>query len=376
MRRASGVWGVTLPGGGAVLSHPDRGRLFLLNHPAHLLWRALRVIDAARLTDVLVSRYGLPLEIAERDVSAIVSQWIDNGLAIFADGRHDNSSGRDMPASEPPAVGARGKISFYRFASLVVGLSADSSFHVAIAPLIAHLQIADAKPDMICVIGQSRADRRFLAVDGRVAVDDAEDNVVIGAFFQAVLERLHPGAQWRAFMHAAAVARNGVVAIFPAPAGNGKSTLSAYLVARGYQYFSDDVVPLLMEGDAVAPFPLPTSVKPGSASVLARHYLALNGGERSEPQYLVHDTSFSARPAQARALIFPRYLPGAPTRFEPLSVTDAMARLLSDRLYLGYPIEPAAVRGFADWLGRVRRYELIYSEIEEAERCVSQALTT
>jgi hypothetical protein len=359
-----------------VLFHPDRGRLFLFNHSAHLLWRALRVIDATRLTDVLVSRYGLPPQIAERDARAIVSQWVDNGLANFGDGRHDDSSGRDAPASEPSDVSPRGKMAFYRFASFVVGLSADASIDMAVAPLIAHLQIADAEPDMICVVGRSGADRRFLAVDGRVAVDDAEDNFVIGAFFQAVLERLHPGAQWRAFMHAAAVARNGKVAIFPAPSGSGKSTLTAYLVSRGYEYFSDDLVPLLTQGDTVAPFPLPTSVKPGAASVLARYYPTLNGGERSEPQYLIHDMSFSRRPAQARALIFPRYLPGAPTRFEPLSVTDAMARLLGDRIYLGYPLVLAAVRGFVDWLGRVRRHELIYSDIEEAERCVSQALTT
>jgi hypothetical protein len=132
----------------------------------------------------------------------------------------------------------------------------------------------------------------------------------------------------------------------------------------------------MSQGDAVAPFPLPSSVKPGSARVLSHYYPTLNGGEASKLQYLVHQTPFSARPAPARALIFPRYASGAPTRFDSLSVTDAITRLLSDRVYLGYPLEPAAVRGFVDWLGRVRRYELIYSEIEEAERCVSQALGT
>jgi hypothetical protein len=360
-----------------VLLHPDRRRLSVYNQPARLLWRSLRAGDAACLPHILVSRYGLPLEAAQRDVDAILAQWIEQGLVVVGDDRPRPAI--ETPTAEITDISPSKKTEAYRFANLVVALSAQASLLGRIAPLLAHLRIADAKPnpcpDLACVIGQTGADRYFIAVDGRVTVDDVEEHVVIGAFHQTVIERLYPGAQWRAFMHAAAVARDNAVAIFAAPSGSGKSTLTASLVARGYDYFSDDMVPLMAQGDAVAPFPLPTSVKPGAARVLSRCYPSLDGFEASKLQYLFHATPFAARPAPARALIFPRYVRGAPTRFESLSVTEALTRLMSDRVYLGYPIEPAAVRGFALWLGRVGRYELVYSDIEEADRCVSQALT-
>lgn len=370
--RVGNVAYLALPGGGMALLHRESGRLSVYNRPARLLWRSLRAGDAACLPHILVSRYGLPLEAAQRDVGAILSQWIGQGLVIAGDD-HGASPAVDAPARELAEIVPREATELYRFSNLVVGLSAEASVLGRIAPLLTHLRVADAEPGLDCVIGSAGADRYFLTVDGRVAVEDVEEHVVVGAFHQQIIEKLHPGARWRAFMHAAAVARDGAVAIFAAPSGSGKSTLTASLVARGYNYFSDNVVPLMAQGDAVAPFPLPSSVKPGAARVLARHYPTLDGEARGL-QYLVHATPFSAPPAAARALIFPRYVSGAPTRFEPLNVTDAMTRLLSDRVYLGYPLEAEAVRGFVDWLGRVGRHELVYSDVEEADACVSRAL--
>ncbi len=372
--RAANVGYVPLPGGGMALLHPDKLRLSVFNRTARLLWRSLRVESPFSLPHILVSRYGLPLEAAQRDVDAILSQWIEQGLVVVRS--DDPNPAFDAPVAEITGINPCGKTELYRFANLVVALNAELSVLDWIAPLLSHLRVVGLEPDLSCSIGRTGADRHFIAVDGCVAVDGVEQHVVIGAFYQTVIGKLHPGAQWRAFMHAAAVARDNAVAIFAAPSGYGKSTLTACLVARGYEYFSDDIVPLMSQGDAVAPFPLPSSVKPGSARVLSHYYPTLDGGEASKLQYLVHETSFSARPAPARALIFPRYVAGAPTRFRPLSVTDAIARLLADRVYLGYPIEPAAVRGFVDWLGRIPRHELIYSEIEEAERCLSQALAS
>jgi hypothetical protein len=257
---------------------------------------------------------------------------------------------------------------------LVFSVSADASIEAVITPLLSHLRIDAGASDVVCVMGASGAGRGFLVVDGRIVIDGVEEHIVVGAFYKVILERMHPAAQWRAMMHAGAVAKNGVAAIVPAPSGSGKSTLTAYLVARGYDYLSDDLVPLLAQDDAVAPFPLPISVKPGAAPVLAPFYPALDGDARGGTQFLVQDTSFLAPARPAKALVFPRYVRGAPTRFQSLSVQEALARLLSDRVYLGYPIEDAALRGFIGWLRRVGRYELIYCDLEEAEHCISRAL--
>ena len=76
------------------------------------------------------------------------------------------------------------------------------------------------------------------------------------------------------------------------------------------------------------------------------------------------------------ALIFPRWIAGAATRFEPLSVQHALELLLADRIHFGCPIEYGTFSGFVRWLRGIARHELIYSELREAEHCIRQVLTT
>jgi hypothetical protein len=374
VRVAPGASLHVLPSGGMSLIHPDRRRIFVFNHSAHLLWRALRLGAGVCLPHILVSRYGIPLAVAERDVEAIVAHWIANGLAVVSDPiGEDDPAGIALP-SDASGVCPRGEPRLFRIGTLVFSVSADAPIEAAITPLFSHLCIDAGVPDVVCAMGASGAGQGSLVIDGRVVIDGVEEHMVLGAFYQAILERLHPGARWRAMMHAGAVAKNGVAAIVPSPSGSGKSTLTAYLVARGYDYLSDDLVPLLAQDDAVAPFPLPISVKPGAAPILAPFYPALDGDARGGTQFLVQNTSFLAPTRRAKALVFPRYVRGAPTRFQSLSVQEAFVRLLSDRVYLGCPIEDAALRGFIGWLRRVGRYELNYCDLEEAEHCVSRAL--
>ena len=80
---------------------------------------------SACLPHILVARYGLPLEAAQRDADAILSQWIEQGLVVAGGG--DPSPAFDASPAEIPHISPREKTQLYRFASLVVGLSADAS---------------------------------------------------------------------------------------------------------------------------------------------------------------------------------------------------------------------------------------------------------
>lgn len=57
--------------------------------------------------------------------------------------------------------------------------------------------------------------------------------------------------------------------------GAGKSTLALGLAARGFEYLSDDLVPLSTSGREVHSFPLSASVKEGSWRTLAEEFPAL-----------------------------------------------------------------------------------------------------
>jgi hypothetical protein len=376
VRVVPGVSHHVLPGGGMSLLHPNRRKVFVFNRSAHLLWSALRLGAGVSLPHVLVANYGVPLAVAQRDVDAIIEHWIANGLVVTGDSVRENDLANIAFPSITSDLGPCGRPHLFRFGALTFSVSAAASIEAMITPLFSHLRIATGEPDVVCVMGASDTGRGFLVVNGRIVINGDEQHIVVGAFYQAILEHLRPAAQWRAMMHAGVVAMNGMAAVIAAPSSSGKSTLTAYLVAHGYDYLSDDLAPLLAQDDALAPFPLPISVKPGAAPVLAPFYSALDGDARGRTQFLVQDTSFLAPARPAKALIFTKYACGAATHFQRLSVQEALARLLRDRVYLGYPIEDAALRNFIGWLRRIDRYELIYCDLEEAEDCISHALMT
>ncbi|MFT7532651.1 MAG: hypothetical protein ACI9FD_003684, partial [Gammaproteobacteria bacterium] len=62
-------------------------------------------------------------------------------------------------------------------------------------------------------------------------------------------------------LHAGVVAKGGAVFAFPANSGAGKSTLVAGLIKRGYQYFSDEIVPLARDTCLATPIPLGICIK-------------------------------------------------------------------------------------------------------------------
>lgn len=366
----SGVRRYALQGGGVALLHPDRRRLFVYNQTAHLLWRALGRGDRSCLPFVLASRFGLPLDTAEQDVDAILAEWIANGLLTELARPSEASPRASMPRQttefDEPLTSSR-----FRIGDLVVDVRASAMIESSIMPLWGHLRNDALSADVHYLLQVGNDGLGRLTIDGSTRVDGVEPHVLIGTFYQTILEHLHPATRWCAMFHAGAVAREGRAIIVAAPSGFGKSTLIAYLVARGFEYLSDDLASLRAQDHAVAAFPLPISVKSGAAQALAPFYPSLDAGA-CKTQFLIQDSSFRAPVRPAKAVIFPRYVAGARTRFEEVSVQDALTRLLNDRISFGYPIEDEILTGFIRWLRGIERRALIYSEFAEAERCMTQ----
>ncbi len=131
-------------------------------------------------------------------------------------------------------------------------------------------------------------------------------------------------------IHAAAVARNGVAAILPAPPGSGKSTLCAALINRGWRLLSDELALLSLDDGTVVPLARPISLKNESIGVI-RGFVpdAVIGRESRDttkgtvallkaPKDSIERMSEIARPAW---IIFPRFEAGA----EPSLVTRSKA---------------------------------------------------
>jgi hypothetical protein len=145
-------------------------------------------------------------------------------------------------------------------------------------------------------------------------------------------------------------------------------------VAHGYQYHSDDMVPLTLQSNRIASFPLPISVKAGAVKTLAPLFKCLDAAETVKTQHIIQDACFVGEMPKAKALVFPKYVKDATTQFEDISVSDALAKLFEDRIHFGYPVEPERVQNFVDWLSTIPRKTLVYSKFEEAEKCLSNLL--
>jgi hypothetical protein len=128
---------------------------------------------------------------------------------------------------------------------------------------------------------------------------------------------------------AASYGRRGV--ILPAPPDSGKSTLTAALVHRGFDYLSDEVALIDPATRRVLPFPRHLWLEPGGRAALASmdpNAAALWPSDR-DPAKPVHvlPSDGSARAVAVRVIVFPMFLAGARTTVEPVSRAEALLEL-------------------------------------------------
>lgn len=137
-------------------------------------------------------------------------------------------------------------------------------------------------------------------------------------------------------LHSAVIEREGCAVIMPAPPGSGKSTLCAGLVNRGWRLLSDELALVSLKDVSITPFGRPISLKNQSIEIM-RQYVPDAVFSR-----VVHDTSkgtvshMKVRPehlarieetAQARWVIFPRYVAGSAPRLTARSKADSLLEL-------------------------------------------------
>ncbi|WP_413205373.1 PqqD family peptide modification chaperone [Rhodospirillum sp. A1_3_36] len=202
----------------------------------------------------------------------------------------------------------------------------------------------------------------------------------------------YPQAHLIAAVHAAALrppaaqgsTGDGVI-LFPGLSGRGKSTLSAYLAARGWSYGGDDFTGLGEEGDtdhvmtAVLPCPTSISVKPGSWPLLAPLYHGLM--DRPITSYIGKTARFmpvakeqhvgkDGTERRLRAFVFPHYDPQSPAGLVPLSLQDTLLSLVDAGFSTGERCEPDRLARLFGVLEETPAYRLSYASLEEAEQCL------
>lgn len=153
---------------------------------------------------------------------------------------------------------------------------------------------------VLCRILRGPAGRRFRVVDsagGAASLDDIDGLVFhLDKLLTIALQCQRPDLY---FLHAAAIALDGRVAVLAAPAGTGKSTLTLALLENGFAYLSDELAPLDFRTMMVHPYahalclktppPRPYRLPPGSLTTGGRIHVpaaALSAATVREPSPL------------------------------------------------------------------------------------------
>jgi hypothetical protein len=373
------VWVRKFPiDGGLLLLDVNSRSLFAYNDTARFAWE---LIEAGRpvedLEDEFERAWGIPRSRARADLGSILAQWRAQGLIAGAE------SGPAAAEFESGVAVDRDRAAPVKWASewictiggIAMAFAVETDLP-SVRLFLSHLETPGARPQTRIEIRGSLSTEAVLVRDGLERMRTSDPGLLGGGLWHSVLECIHPDVHWRAIIHGAALARNGMGLALAGPSGSGKTTLAAGLVSRGFDYLSDDAVPLSEPDGEIVPWPLPLSVKAGSIEVLKSRFPDLGNApvyptKGTEARLLVPAAKvWDVTAVKLRTLIFPRFIAGAAPKQRRLSQFEAVQNLLSDRVWLGYPITEARVKSFLGGLDDTPAYAITYGALDDAVELV------
>lgn len=207
-------------------------------------------------------------------------------------------------------------------------------------------------------------------------VSDALSRLVLWCFYAAYGSDTFLGT-----FHAAAIGRETGAILMPGLSGVGKSTLTAYLSARGWLYGGDDIVGLAQNNVdgahcLVLPFCSAISVKEASVPLLEPEYKGLR--ELPSITYDKKHARFPIVPAawqmasdigprEIKAIVFPHYAPGAAVDVTTLDLRETLLELVGIGYRTGEHMDPDLLKKVFNFFENTPTYKLTFSRLEEAD---------
>jgi hypothetical protein len=175
------------------------------------------------------------------------------------------------------------------------------------------------------------AARGFRLSDGRETRTCRTPSSLIFALDEDIILSLQHDRRDLFFLHAGVVGHHGGAVALAAAPGTGKSTLTLAALAHGLEYFSDELAPVDLDRNVVAPYPraltlkspppLPYECPPGTRQVGTRFHVPLHAMPR-----------VASAPAALRACLFLRRGPMVRSSLRALTTASAVAHLIENAL--------------------------------------------
>ncbi|GIK40843.1 MAG: hypothetical protein BroJett011_46760 [Chloroflexota bacterium] len=200
----------------------------------------------------------------------------------------------------------------------------------------------------------------------------------IERLMQDATMRLAAHCQDHLVLHAAGLAYKDCGLILCGGSGSGKSTLAAWLTAAGFDYLTDELVAVTLNGTEMSGLARPISLKMGSAFVWQQWL------RESDQHSLLPITNSTVllnpellRPCCVRGsvrphlLLFPRFLPGEPLTVQDLTPAEAAFRLMAGLVNARNLPDHAFITA-TRLAQQTRAYTLSYADLTEATDSLQQ----
>lgn len=175
-------------------------------------------------------------------------------------------------------------------------------------------------------------------------------------------------SDWIATLHASTVCNTEEAIMLIGDSGNGKSTLSALLMARGLDVLADDFTPLSATNSQVYRYPSGISVKQGTFKLMEPLFPEFKNYPEHDSysktvriKYIppLKKIGTAATHLPCTKIVYVHYIPTSNSSFRPINTAQILPTLIPDS-WLS-PIE-ANAKLFLDWLKTVQCYELHYAD--------------
>lgn len=182
---------------------------------------------------------------------------------------------------------------------------------------------------------------------------------------------------WMSVVHGAAVTNGRKTLLFVAESGKGKSTITALLHAKGYNFISDDMVALDKSNGFAFSVPGAISVKPGAFKTVEPYFSELEKTVTlkihetgKEIKYIFSDEQNSAlKPGvEVSQIIYLEYDPKTKFLLEKTDFTESLQRFNTEAWIIPHNENIIA---HLKWLFKTPSYRMVYSDTQKAlETCI------
>lgn len=362
-----------------ILFDQNGQRLFHLNTVATLIWSRL---DKGQDIEDIAQATGQAMCVehirARQYVLDMLKTWRATGLLQGgcnfpsperAGGSFDEIS-LEGEYLQQPVIPAR---QHYQFLDSVFSLGFGSSvLRELVDPIVQHLR-TQTNDNNLFYLNIIDTRHGFTVVHGSSVIGRCTSPRELGPLLHGLLGLLAIRRyKYLLAIHASCLGRSGNALLMPGRSGSGKTTMTAALMAAGWEYMSDDTALLLPQTLGCVGVPYALTIKEDAWPILRRYYPSMDRAPihlRSDERlvrYLCPTRHDFSKPRPLRWVGFPHRATTATSSMRLLDQIEGLYRMLEHCCAIPHFLSSGDIQLLVNWSANTRFFEFAITDIDEA----------